>query len=274
MQIQSDDYDSPWKEVLEAYFEDFMTFFFPLAAEEVDWERGYTFLDKELQQVVRDAEFGRRFADKLARVWRKNGDEAWVLIHVEVQGQEESAFAKRMYVYNYRIFDRYNRPVASLAVLADDRSGWRPDHYTHELWGCEVGIKFPVVKLLDYMARWEELEKSENPFAVVVMAHLKTRETRHDDDGRKAWKLNLVRRLYERGYGREDVINLFGFIDWIMRLPEDMVEGFWREICEYEEERNIKAWGQIFPLDKWSGFAKETPQDTENLPISAQSTFG
>ena len=25
-----------------------------------------------------------------------------------------------MYVYNYRVFDKYNRPVASLAVLADD----------------------------------------------------------------------------------------------------------------------------------------------------------
>ena len=56
MSIQSDDYDSPWKEIMEVYFNDFMAFFFPDIAEEVDWDRGYTFLDKELQQVVRDAE--------------------------------------------------------------------------------------------------------------------------------------------------------------------------------------------------------------------------
>ena len=49
----------------------------------------------------------------------------------------------------------------------------------------------------------------------------------------------MVRRLYERGYGREDVINLFRFIDWIMRLPEDKEEDFWQEIRQHEEEKNM-----------------------------------
>jgi hypothetical protein len=31
---------------------------------------------------------------------------------------------------------------------------------------------------------------------------------------RKAWKWSLTRMLYERGYGREQIINLFRFIDW------------------------------------------------------------
>lgn len=79
------DFDSPWKETLEYYFEDFMAFFFSQAYADIDWQRGYEFLDKELQQVVRDAEFGRRFADKLVKVWRKSGEEQWVLIHVEVR---------------------------------------------------------------------------------------------------------------------------------------------------------------------------------------------
>ena len=50
------DYDSPWKEVLDCYFEAFMAFCFPQAHAEIDWSRGYEFLDKELQQVVRDKE--------------------------------------------------------------------------------------------------------------------------------------------------------------------------------------------------------------------------
>ncbi|HHD63118.1 MAG TPA: hypothetical protein ENK96_01865 [Desulfobulbaceae bacterium] len=55
----NDDFDSLWKEVLEAYFEDFLQFFFPVAAGGIDWQAGYRFLDKELQQVTRDAELGR-----------------------------------------------------------------------------------------------------------------------------------------------------------------------------------------------------------------------
>jgi hypothetical protein len=171
VQSPATDLDSPWKEILEGYFQEFMAFFFPEAHSDIDWTRGYEFLDKELQQVVRDAELGRRLVDKLVKVWRQDGEETWVLVHIEVQGQEEAAFAERMYVYNYRLFDRYRLPVASAAVLGDDRPTWRPNSFGYNLWGCEVGIRFPVAKLLDYTDRWKELEATENPFGVVVMAH-------------------------------------------------------------------------------------------------------
>jgi hypothetical protein len=55
-----DQFDSPWKEILEVYFEDFILFFFPQIHAEIDWSRGYDFLDQELAQVVRDAELGKR----------------------------------------------------------------------------------------------------------------------------------------------------------------------------------------------------------------------
>ncbi|MCK4485386.1 MAG: hypothetical protein KAU38_01320, partial [Desulfobacterales bacterium] len=53
------DYDSPWKKALEVYFKEFIDFFFPQMAEDVDWSREYVFLDKELQQVAREAALGR-----------------------------------------------------------------------------------------------------------------------------------------------------------------------------------------------------------------------
>jgi hypothetical protein len=46
------DYDSPWKEALDRYFELFMAFFFPAAHADIDWKRGYEMLDKELQKIV------------------------------------------------------------------------------------------------------------------------------------------------------------------------------------------------------------------------------
>ncbi|MBF2008071.1 MAG: cytosolic protein [Chlorogloeopsis fritschii C42_A2020_084] len=237
--MPNDEYDSPWKEAIETYFRECIEFFFPVAAEGINWERGYTFLDKELQQVVRDAELGQRFVDKLVQVWQRNNEERWVLVHLEVQSNEETYFAQRMYVYHYRLFDRYNRSVASLAILGDDRSTWKPDQFSDELWGCEVKFKFPIVKLLDYSQLWTELEESSNPFATVVMAHLKAKETRQDDEGRKRWKLYLTKRLYEKGYQREDIINLFLFIDWVMRLPEELENSFWQEVTQYEEEKKM-----------------------------------
>jgi len=104
-----------------------------------------------------------------------------------------------MYTYNYRLFDRYNRRVASLAVLGDDNPVWRPSEFGYTLFGCRASLEFPTVKLLDYAPRWEELAASRNPFAVVVLAHLKTLATHRDAPERLRWKLNLIRSLYEGG---------------------------------------------------------------------------
>jgi hypothetical protein len=106
-------FDSPWKEIVETYLPDFMAFFFPDAHSQIDWDRGFEFLDSEFRQVVRDAELGKRFVDKLVKLYLTDGEETWVLIHLEIQSQYESTFTERIYVYNYRIYDRYRRKVAS-----------------------------------------------------------------------------------------------------------------------------------------------------------------
>ncbi|HLJ93460.1 MAG TPA: hypothetical protein VKU02_09755 [Gemmataceae bacterium] len=90
--------------------------------------------------------------DKLVKVWTKEGIECWVLNHIEVQMTHDPVFPIRMCVYNYRVFDRYNRPMASLPVLADDDpTGW-PREFRKSLFCCEVGIRFPFMKLLDFAA--------------------------------------------------------------------------------------------------------------------------
>lgn len=239
MSENATEFDSPWKQILEQYFEDFILFFFPQAHGDIEWSRDYEFLDKELQQVVRDAELGRRLVDKLVKVYRTSGEEAWVLVHVEVQSQEESGFAERMFVYHYRIYDRYKRKVASIAVLGDERRSWRPNQFGYQLFGCEIGFRFPSVKLLDYSDQWSALESSRNPFATVVMAHLKAQQTHSNAQERFASKLAITRRLYEQDYSREDVINLFHFIDWLMSLPADLEQEFQQRIQQLEEERQM-----------------------------------
>jgi hypothetical protein len=229
------DFDSPWKDILESYFAEFMAFFFPQAYVDIDWSRKHESLDTELQQIVQDSELGKRMVDKLVNVCLKNGEESWILIHIEIQSQRETNFAKRMYVYNYRIFDRYDRFVISLAVLGDEHPSWKPSQFGYDMWGFKVGIEFPIIKLLDYRDRWSELEENQNPFAIVVMAHLKTQETSNSYEDRKRWKSNLAKLLYKRGYDREEIIQLLKFIDWIMYLPEDLNRSFWQEIYKYEE---------------------------------------
>src|SRR5438552_2477642 len=132
------EYDSPWKEILDEYFPSFMEFFFPAVHGEIDWTRGFESLDTELQQIVREAELGARRVDRLFKVWRTSGEEEWILIHVEVQSQEDAGFPQRMFVYHYRIYDKYGRVVVSLAILGDDRPSWRPSKFEYNNWGCKL----------------------------------------------------------------------------------------------------------------------------------------
>ena len=172
------EFDSPWKESLEIFLEPFVQFFFPDVHADLDWSRRYESLDKELQQIVREDELGPRLADKLFKVWPKDGVELWLLIHVEVQNQPDEQFGERMYIYNYRIYDRFRRGVVSLAVLGDEHRRWRPRQFVFRRWGFSLRMQFPIVKLLDYRKDIIELETNPNPFAAVVLAHRKTLETR------------------------------------------------------------------------------------------------
>ncbi len=250
------DFDSPWKEALDRYFEAFLMLLFPQVHALIDWARAYESLDKEFQQVVREADVGRRYVDKLVKVWTKDGQECWVLVHIEVQTTRDEGFPKRMYVYNYRVFDRYNRAVASLAVLADDDPDWRPGEFWNSLFGCEAGLRFPAMKLLDFAAREAELEASDNPFARVVLAHLKAQQTRGDASDRYTWKKRLVRGLFERGFSAQDVRELFRLIDWLMELPPPLAKDFRDDVDKMQEEGHMPYVTSIERLAKCEGMCE------------------
>lgn len=91
--------DVLWKGMLEVVFEDFLRFFFPDADNLYDFERGFVFLDKELGEMYPepDKEMDTRYVDKLVKVYRKDGGESWLLLHVEVQGYHDLLFPQRMF---------------------------------------------------------------------------------------------------------------------------------------------------------------------------------
>lgn len=160
--------------------------------------------------------------NQLVKVWLKTGKSIWLLVHLEIQSQAETGFEERMFTYCLRIFDQFHQLPTSLAILCDESKTWRPQSYSTEYPDSSIHFRFGIVKLIDFRSRWEELEQSPNPFAVVVMAHLKTMETRPNPEQRKVWKLSLIRGLYERGLDRQDIVNLYRFIDWLMQLPKGL----------------------------------------------------
>ncbi|WP_244982394.1 hypothetical protein [Cylindrospermopsis raciborskii] len=129
--------------------------------------------------------------------------------------------------------------MISLAILGDEKADWKPESYNYSLGGCEVSLKFPVVKLLSYEEKWSELGESNNPFAIVVMAHLKTKATKGKPEEREKWKWILIRGLYNGGLDRNQIVRLLGIIDTMMKLPKKSQESLENKIKNFEEETKM-----------------------------------
>jgi hypothetical protein len=138
--------DLAWKEALSVYFKSFTQLCWQVAFQDIEWEKGYEILEQELQTITEyPSPVGHRHVDKLIKVWKKSGVETWVLVHIEVQGQKTKDFIERLFVYRYRLHDRYRRPVATLVILTDNNKIWRPQYYRTELWGSAISLEFPVL---------------------------------------------------------------------------------------------------------------------------------
>lgn len=74
---------------------------------------------------------------------------------------------------------------------------------------------------------------------MVVMAHLKTKATTSNLSEREQWKWNLSRLLYEKGYNRKEITDLYKVIDLMMTLSEDLQLKFEDKLTKYQEERKV-----------------------------------
>ena len=257
------DQDSPWKRILRFNFKEAIEFLFPAIADEIDWNQPIEFLEKEFQQLTPDSEIGKRLADQLVKAYKKGGGSIILLIHLEVQAEPETIFPERMFTYVLRIFDYFHQAPISLAILCDSDPNWRPNQFRFITAGSSLEFNFTAVKLLDYRSCWDELEASDNIFATVVMTHLKAQETKRNPELRKQWKLTLIKRLYEQGYDRSAIINLFAFVDWLLILPDEVKVSFWQELRTYEEERQMPYITSVEQIGYDRGIEEELKRSLE-----------
>ena len=267
------DFDSPWKEALSLYFQDFMRLFFPEVHDWIDWSQPWEFLDAELQKLTGDSTIGKRYADRLVKVYLKGGASVWLLIHIEVQGKADDPFNHRMFQYYYRIHDRHGAvEIISLAVVTHERDTSGLGCYASERGRYGLRFNFRVHNLQDWWTRWDELRAraATNPFAVVAMAQLVAHQ-RSRKPVRLARKRELIWLLYEHRYARDDILQLLRFIDWLIRLPKDLEQELQQELLTYEESIHMPY------VMSWERFAEERGEKrgkAEALLLLFQSKFG
>ncbi|MCL6536507.1 MAG: cytosolic protein [Armatimonadetes bacterium] len=231
------EYDAWWKLFLQGFLKEFLELVAPDLHAMIDWDAPVEFVDKELLPISADSRTQRLYVDSLFRVRLRNGQEALALIHIEVQGDPEALFPKRMFRYFARLYLEYDLPIISLAIFSDDNPNWQPDTYEMSLGGCELVFKYRTLKLmnLDRAA----LEQNSNPASLVLLAFLRARETARNMDLRFESRKHLAILARERGYNEEQLAKLDELLEGIMKLPEFLEKQYEEALEEYKREKKI-----------------------------------
>lgn len=222
-------YDVLWKGVLEEVMRDLLLFVDPDIGKELDLERGFQYLDKELTELYPQPHTPSRarVVDKLVKVYLRDGSERCILLHLEVQGSYSKEFPRRMFEYFAKLFVKHGHPIAAIAVLSGKDGKKRSGVYEDRcLWTC-ARYEYKTICIADYGD--EELQANMNPFAVILMVArevlLRVKGTKEEhDDVLYPHKIMIVKLLKKRlaVFGEEKVKVLMSFLNnyVVFKTPE------------------------------------------------------
>jgi predicted transposase/invertase (TIGR01784 family) len=108
------DHDRLFKELLRAFFPEFLELFFSDLAASLD-RTNINFLDKEILPDLLAGE--RREVDLIVQA-RLRAAESFFLIHLEHQADAEPSFARRMFAYFARLHEKHNVPVYPIVLCS------------------------------------------------------------------------------------------------------------------------------------------------------------
>jgi hypothetical protein len=188
--------DEVWKEAIRKYFEDFSKFFLADLDEYIDHTKGYAFLDSELQKFTRRLKKQKEKTDKLVKVYLKNGFEQWIYLYIEVQGYKDELFQERMFIYFYRIYDLFKQKIVAFTIFTDPERDYKPYDLITTFFGTSLNYKYRTYKVLD--VKDSELEKSGNPFSLIVLAVKYVIRSGQNEDKRLKFKIKRADYCLEK----------------------------------------------------------------------------
>jgi hypothetical protein len=220
------DFDGTWKAIITEFFEDFMAFFLPDLHALIDYPRGVTFLEQELQHLVELFSYKKKVSDKLVKVFLKNGAERWLLIHLEVQSYFELEFNKRMFLLYSWIFGKYEKEIVTLVVYTGTANPKEFNVFQLNTHGTELRYKFNTYRVM--LQDNDKLLASDNIFALFVLANKYTNETRGEENYLE--RLELKEKLFQLALAKQinldKIMRLLIFVHQIMQLPDGLKPRF------------------------------------------------
>lgn len=149
----------------------------PALYNDADFSVPPEFLSKELRDTIQrpttDEQNAPLFVDELIKIYLKNGQSEWILLHIEIQGSGGDNIFFRMMLYCSLIFAHHRKMPVGLAILTKPRpKGEIIGNYTTEQYGSSIAYKYNCLEV--YKMDEDSLRQSDNPFDLIFLANKNT----------------------------------------------------------------------------------------------------
>jgi predicted transposase YdaD len=216
------DHDRLFKELLSTFFFEFLELFLPQVAAQVD-PNSLTLLPQEYFADLTSGE--KHIVDLLAQVGFA-GEDVGFLIHVEAQATSKADFARRMFLYFARLYQKYLRPIYPVVVFSFDEP-FRKEPITYK-------VEFTDLKVMEFNFRaiqlnrlnWRDYLHQNNPVAAALMAKMRIAPA-----DRPLVKIECLRLLATLQLNPARTQLISGFVDTYLKLNTQEEQVFQAEIA-------------------------------------------
>ena len=251
------DHDRLFKELISTFLIEFLELFLPRVARDIDRD-SVQFLPQEVFNDVTSGD--KKEIDLLAKVKYQQQDAAF-LIHIENQAYSQQDFAKRMFKYFARLYEKYDLPIYPVVIFSFDEPK-RPEPRNHS-------VTFPDLNVLDFnfaaiqlnQLSWRDYLTQQNPVAAALMAKMNIAVEERPQVKAECLRLLLTLKLDP---ARMQMIS--GFFDVYLNLNEQENQAFQTAVDRMgltdEEE---KKYMEIVTSWKREGIEEATERIAINL---------
>jgi hypothetical protein len=222
------DQDALWKEFFTQFFKECILLLHPKLWAAVDWSVPPEFLEQELINSLRGRfriKGKKKLTDKFVKLRLKTGEDCFVFVHLEVQGELEDVFVKRLFTYRSLIFLRYDiENVTTIVLFTGDKPSEKHKKYFTECFGSNITFNFNFCAILEQNEA--VLMKSNNPLAIAMLAGKYTAETKTDVQKRLFFKRKLFELAKKKGFSPEYLWDVLNFVYDYMVLPRKIDNEF------------------------------------------------
>lgn len=225
------DHDRLFKELILAFFEEFIEAFFPDEYRHIDFSTA-TFSKQELFTDIVKGE--RRQIDILVEIKLKH-EEQMILIHIEPQSTYHTQFHERMFIYCSRLYEKHRKPILPISIFSYNNKKAVPNIFSLTTPTFPV-LTFQYLQLHLVNKNWRQFIDQDNPVVAALLSKMGYTESE-----RVQVKLKFLRMISRLELNPAKMKLLYGFFETYLKLNEQEEKEMRDKISELPEEEATRV---------------------------------